>query len=324
MRRKLLQAVGGLLLFPRVTLAQMPARVHRVCWLSAAALRTEAYNLAFIDQLRKLGFVDGQNLHIEFRTAGGNVARFPELAVDLARQGCDVYFSTGAEANLVAIKQVARNTPIVMAAIDYDPVERGHIASLARPGGQITGVHQLQTALAEKRIEVLRELLPRATRFGVLADIATADTLKASQSAATRYGIELHVHEFKAAPYDFEAAFADFARTKVEAVVPLPSGFMVPARKRIPALALTYRLPAIFNNYLWAEEGGLISYGTNLSEMYRRAAVQMSRVLKGVKPAEIPVEQPTVVEMVINMKTAKALGLTIPQGVWFRAERIIE
>ena len=185
-------------------------------------------------------------------------------------------------------------------------------------------MHQLQTALAEKRIEVLRELLPQVNRVGVLADVATADTLKASQGAAKRYGIVLHVHELKSAPYDYEAAFADFARAKVEAVVPLPSGFFVPARKVVPALALKYRLPAIFNNYLWAEAGGWISYGTNLSEMYRRAADQMVKVLKGAKPAEIPVEQPTVVERVINMKTAKTLGITIPQGVWFRAERIIE
>ena len=324
LRRRLLRAVGASLVLPATALAQKSARVHRVCWLSAAALRTESYNLAFIDQLRKHGFVEGHNLEIVFRTAEGSVARYPELTADLARQGCDVYFSTGSEANLVAIKKVARDTPIVIAAIDYDPVETKHIGSLARPGGQITGVHQLQTSLAEKRIEVLKELLPQVSRVGVLADIATADTLKASQSAAKRYGIALHVHEFKTAPYDYDAAFADFARAKVEAVVPLASGFFVMARKKIPELALKYRLPAIFNNYLWAEAGGLMSYGTNLSEMYRRAADQMAKVLKGAKPADIPVEQPTVVEMVINMKTAKTLGINIPQGVWFRAERIIE
>lgn len=324
LRRRLLCAAGGALLLPEIALGQKSANAHRICWLSAAALRTESYNLAFIDQLRKLGFVEGQNLQIEFRTASGSVARYPELTADLARQGCDAYFSTGSEANLNAIRKVAGDTPIVIAAIDYDPVQTSHIASLARPGGHITGVHQLQTSLAEKRVEVLRELLPHVSRVGVLADIATADTLKATQGAAKRYGIAVHVHEFKAAPYDYDAAFADFARAKVEAVIPLASGFFVIARKKIPELALKYRLPAIFNNYLWAEAGGLMSYGTNLSEMYRRAADQMAKVLKGAKPAEIPVEQPTVVEMVINMKVAKALGINIPQGVWFRAERIIE
>ena len=298
--------------------------MHRVCWLSAASLRSEAYNLAFIDQLRKLGFIEGKNLAVEYRSAEGRADRFPELAGELARQNCEVFFSTGSEANLESIKRSAGDRPIIIAAVDYDPVQRGHIASLARPGGHITGVHQLQTSLAEKRVEVLRELLPQARRFGVLADRATDETLKASQSAAKRYSIELSVHMFKTAPYDFEAAFADFARAKVDAVIPLPSAFFVPARKLVPELAIKYRLPAIYNNYLWSEAGGLISYGTNLSDMYRRAADQMVKVFKGAKPADIPVEQPTVVEMVINMRTAKALGITIPQGVWFRAERIIE
>ena len=323
-RRRLLLGLSSASLLASKAWAQAPGGTQRICWLSAAALRTESYNLAFIDQMRKQGFVEGKNLQINFRTAEGRVERLPPLAAELSRVGCDAFLSTGSEANLNAIKKVAGSVPIVMAAIDYDPVERGHIASLARPGGTITGVHQLQTALAEKRIEVLRELLPKSKLVGVLADIATADTLKATLAAAKRYGFELHVHEFRRTPYDFDAAFAEFARAKVEAVIPLPSGFFVPARKEIPALALRYRLPTVFNNYLWTEAGGLLSYGTNLSEMYRRAADQMVKVLKGANPSEIPVEQPTVVELVINMKTAKALGLTIPQGVWFRAERIIE
>ena len=324
LRRRLLLSLGGVMAAPRIALAQKPARVHRVCALSSASGRTEPYYVAFVDQLAKLGFVEGKNLTFDFRGAGGRAEKLPELAAELARQDCDVFLAPGSEALLVAVKQATRDTPIVMVAVDYDPVERGHILSLARPGGRITGVHVLQTALAEKRIEVLRELLPQAKRVGVLADLSTTDTLKATQGVAKRYGIDLLVHEFKNVPYDYEAAFGDLARAKVEAVVPLTSAFFVPARKKIPELALKYRLPAIFNNYLWAEAGGLMSYGTNLSEMFRRAADQMAKVLKGAKPADIPVEQPTVVEMVINMKTAKALGITIPQGVWFRAERVIE
>jgi putative ABC transport system substrate-binding protein len=152
----------------------------------------------------------------------------------------------------------------------------------------------------------------------------TADTLKATRGAAQRLGFELVVHEFRSAPYDYDAAFADFARAKAEAFLPLPSGFFVPARKRIPELALQHRLPGIFNNPLWVEAGGLLSYGTNLVDMFSRAAEKMAKVLSGAKPADIPVEQPTVVEMVINMKTAKAIGVTMPQGIWFRAERVIE
>jgi putative ABC transport system substrate-binding protein len=309
---------------PRAVFAQGGARARRLCWLSGAAPRSESYNVAFSEQLAKLGFVEGKNLTIEFASAEGRIERFPELAADLARRGCDAFLSPGSEASLVALKNATRDTPIVMVAIDYDPLERGHIAGLARPGGRITGVHQLQTALAEKRIEVLRELLPQAKRIGVLADGLTADTLKATQGAAKRLGFELVVHEFKRAPYDYEAAFADFGRAKLDAFLPLPSGFFVPARKKIPELALKYRLPGVFNNPLWVEAGGLLSYGTNLADMFRRAAEKMAKVLGGAKPADIPVEQPTLVEMVVNMKTAKALGVTIPQGIWFRAERIIE
>ena len=292
--------------------------------MSGAAPRTESYNVAFVDQLHKLGFVEGKNLAIEFRTAEGRSERFPELAAELARQGCDAFLSTGSESNLEAIKRATRDAPIIMVAADYDPVDRGHIASLARPGGRITGVHHLQSSLAEKRIELLRELLPQAKRFGVIADAASADQLKVSRVAAQRFGVELVVHAFKSAPYDFEAAFSDFVNAKVDAVLALASSFFVPGRRSITALALKHRLPGMFNNYLWAETGGLMSYGTSFPDMFRRAASQMAKVLKGAKPADIPVEQPTVVELVINMKTAKALGLTIPQGVWFRAERIIE
>jgi putative ABC transport system substrate-binding protein len=322
-KRRLLMAAGGALALPQLGVAQS-VRIQRLCWLSGAAPRSEAYNMDFVDQLGKLGFVEGKNLAIEFRSAGGSVDRFPEPATEMARLKCDVFFSTGAEANFVAVKQVARDTPIVIMAADYDPVATGHVASLARPGGRITGVVVLQTALVEKRVELLRELLPQAKRIGVLADVASAGQLKVALAAGKRLGVELYAHEFRSAPYDFEAAFADLARAKVDAVMPLGSTFFVLARRKISELALKHRLPGIFNNYLWAEAGGLLSYGTSFLGIYRRAAVQMAKVLNGEKPANIPIEQPTVVELVINMKTAKALGITIPQGVWFRAERVIE
>jgi putative ABC transport system substrate-binding protein len=299
--------------------------VQRVCWLSGASSRGgQPYYVAFVDRLAKQGFVEGQNLAIEFRAAEGHADRLPRLAADLERQSCDVFLAPGSEPTLLAVKQVSRDTPIVMMAADYDPVAKGHVKSLAKPGGRITGVHVLQTALIEKRIEVLKELLPQAKRFGVLSDVATIDQLSAAAAAAKRVGIELQVYEFKKAPYDYEAAFAAFQRAKVDAVLPLGSQFFATARKQVTELALKYRLPGVFNHSLWAEAGGLLSYGTSFSDMFSRAADQISKILKGANPAEIPVEQPTVVELVINMKTAKALGITVPQGVWFRAERVIE
>ena len=310
---------------PAFCFAQKPGQVQRVCWLSGASGRGEQpYYVAFIARLAKQGFVEGKNLAIEFRAAEGRADRLPQLATELDRQECHVFLAPGSEPTLLAVKQASRDTPIVMVAADYDPVAKGHVKSLAKPGGRVTGVHVLQSALIEKRIEVLRELLPQAKRFGVLSDLATIDQLKTATSAAQRLGIELQVHEFKKAPYDFEAAFADFQRAKVAAVLPLGSQFFATSRKQLTELALKYRLPGIFNHSLWAEAGGLLSYGTNFSDMFSRAADQVSKILKGAKPADIPVEQPTVVEMVINMKTAKTLGINIPQGVWFRAERIIE
>jgi putative ABC transport system substrate-binding protein len=323
-RRKFLIALGGLLALPRFALAQQAERTYRVGWLSASPPRTEPYNVAFVQRLRELGFAEGRNLVIEFRTAEGQIERLPELAADLARQNCDVLLAPGTEANLVAIKHASRDTPIVMVANDYDPVATGHVASLARPGGRITGISQLQSELPAKRLELLKGLLPKAKRIAVFSDTATAGQLAAAQAGARRLGVVLQVLEFKRAPYDYESAFAESGRAKAEALLVLVSGFFVPARRQITGLALKHRLPSMFGNFLWADAGGLLSYGPNFSEFYRRAAEQVSMILKGAKPAEMPVEQPTTFELVINLKTAKALGITIPESIRVRTDRVIE
>ena len=323
-RRKFLMALGGVLTLPRFALAQQAERTYRIGWLSTSATRTEPYNIAFVERLRELGFAEGRNLVIEFRAAGGRIERLPELAADLARQNCDVLLAPGAEATLVALKQASQGTPIVVVANDYDPVASGHIPSLARPGGRITGVSQFQLELPAKRLELLKELLPKAKKIAVFSDTATVGQLKAVQAGAKQLGIELQVVEFKRAPYDYESAFTESVRAKAEALLALASGLFVPARRRIPELALKHRLPSMFGNYLWAEAGGLMSYGPNFSEFYRRAAEQVSMILKGRKPAEIPVEQSTRFELVINLKTAKALGITIPQLIRLRTDRVIE
>ena len=313
-----------MLALPRFALAQQAERTYRVGWLSTASPRTEPYNIAFVQRLRELGFTEGRNLVIEYRAAEGRIDRLPELAADLARQNCDVFLAPGAEANLAALKQASRDTPIVVVANDYDPVATGHIASLARPGGRITGVSQLQSELPAKRLELLKELLPKARRIAVFSDTATAGQLEAAQASAKRLGVALQVLEFTRPPYDYEGAFAESVRAKAEALLVLASGFFVPARRRIPELALKHRLPSMFGNYLWADAGGLLSYGPNFSDFYRRAAEQVSMILKGAKPAEMPVEQPTTFELVINLKTAKALRITIPPSVRVRADRVIE
>ena len=318
-------ALGGVLAWPRFALAQQAERTYRVGWLSAGAPRTEPYNVAFVQRLRELGFAEGRNLVIEFRTAEGRIERLPELAADLARQNCDVFLAPGTEAGLAAIKQASRDTPIVIVANDYDPVATGHIASLARPGGRITGVSsQLESELPAKRLELLKELLPKAKRIAVFSDTSTGGQLKAVQAGAKRLGVALQVIEFKRAPYDYESAFDEAVRAKADALLVFASGLFVPARRQIPELALKHRLPSMFGNYLWADAGGLLSYGPDFSEFYQRAAEQVGRILKGAKPAEMPVEQATRFELVVNLKTAKVLGLTIPQSILVRTDRVIE
>ncbi len=322
-RRAFVAGLGAVLAAPLVAGAQQAERTYRLGWLSSAA-RTEPSNVAFEQRLRELGFAEGRNLVIEFRTAQGRIERLPDLAADLARQNCDVLLAPETEAHLVAIKQASRDTPIVMVAIDYDPVATGHVASLARPGGRITGITHIQSELPAKRVELLKELLPSAQRIAVLADSSNTGQLASTQAAARRLGVELQVLEFKRAPYDYDNAFAEALRAKAQALLALGSVNFVPARRQITELALKHRLPSMFHQSLWVQFGGLMSYGPNFVNTFRRAAEQVGMVLNGRRPAEMPVEQPTSLELVINLKTAKALGLTIPPSVLARADQIIE
>jgi putative tryptophan/tyrosine transport system substrate-binding protein len=328
-RRRFLMALGRVLVLPHFARAQQTERTYRLCWIaftSFRAARPEPYNVAFVERLRALGFTEGRNLVIELRTSAGHTERLPELAADLARQPCDVFFAPGTEAHLVAIKQATRDrdTPIVMLANDYDPIATGHIASLAHLGGRITGLSQLQSELPAKRLELLKELLPEARHIAVFSDTATVGQLQVVQAAAERLGIALLVREFRSMPYDYDQAFAEMVRAKAEALLALGSAHFVPARRLIPELALQHRLPSMFGSSLWAEAGGLLSYGLNFVAFYRRAAEQVSMILQGRKPADIPVEQPMAFELVINLKTAQALGLTIPPTLLVQADEVIK
>ena len=331
-RRRFLTTLGGVLAAARFALAQQSGRTYRLGILDSTGnispgsitKRDEPYYVAFYQRLRELGFAEGQNLVIEHRTSRGQVERLPELAADLARQNCDVLVAPGTEATLIALEQASRDTPIVVVAVDYDPEATGHIASLARPGGRITGMTHIQSELPAKRVELLKELLPSARRIAVLADSSNTGQLASAQAGANRVGVELQVLEFKRAPYDYERAFAEAVRAKAQALLALGSANFVPARRQITELALKHRLPSMFHHSLWAEFGGLMSYGPNFANTFRRAAEQVGMVLNGRKPAEMPVEQPTKFELVINLKTAKALGLTIPQSVLLRADQVIE
>lgn len=314
--------------WPAAAPAQQAGRSYRLGWLTsnprAGWARTDPYYVAFVERLSELGFVEGRNLAFEVRVIEGMNERLPALAAELGSLNCDVLLSTGNEARLVALKQATRDTPIVVLAFDFDPFATGHIASLARPGGRITGITHIQSELPAKRVELLKELLPNVRKMAVLADSSGSGQLASARSGARRLGVELHVLEFKRQPYDYEGAFAEAVRVKAQALLVLGSADFTPARSRIIELALQSRLPSMFHASTWAEYGGLMSYGASFADSFRRAAEQVAMIFNGKQPAEMPVEQPTQFELVVNMKTAKALGLAIPQSLLLRADRVIE
>lgn len=325
------EAVTALIAFgasPLPCAAQQAGKTYRLGWLGAGArsdqAKGEPYAVAFEQRLRELGFVEGRNLVIEFRTNEGKNERLPEIAAEFARLNVDVLCCPSNEASLGALIQTTRDTPIVMVAVDFDPQATGHVGSLARPGGRITGLTHIQSELPAKRVELIKDLLPAVRRIAVLGDSTTTGQLAAAQAGAKRLGLELQPLVFKEVPYDYEGAFAKAVQAKADALLSLGTANFVPARSKITELALKHRLPSMFHHSLWVEFGGLASYGPNFVSTWRRAAEQVGMILNGRKPADMPIEQPTKFDFVINLKTAKTLGITIPQPVLIRADRVIE
>ena len=326
-RRDFLFAGGALALSAlRLAGAQSGARVYRVALLGGAT-RSSPQFAALERRFRELGYIEGKNFVLEARALGGDLggdwSKVPEVAAELARTRPDVAMAFGSEAVLKAFRQTMGATPIVMIAVNYDPVEKNYIASLARPGGNITGVFFRQVEAGAKRMELLKETLPQATRVAALFDASTRDEYQAVGQVATKLGIALLPYELRGVPYDFETALGAAATAKAQAVLALSSGAFFVAREKWIGAARKLRLPVVANpNY--AEAGALVSFGASFPHMYARAAEYVDRILKGAKPAEMPVEQPSQYELIVNLKTAKALGITIPHGVLVRATRIIE
>jgi putative tryptophan/tyrosine transport system substrate-binding protein len=324
-RREFIALVGGAVLAgPCRVSAQPTGRSYRVGTIGVHNIFAEPYQLAFVQRLGELGFVEGRNLTIERLHADGKLERLPALATELAKLECDVFFGSGHEGTLATLAQSNRDTPIVFIAVDLDPVATGDVASLARPGGRLTGVTALHSELPAKRVELLRELLPKVGKTAVFTNEQTSGQLSQVQGTARRLGLPLHVVDLKRPPFDYEAAFADTLRAKADALLVLGSGLWVPARHKIPELALKARLPTVFNQSQWAKAGGLMSYGFNFPWMWRRGAEMVAAILRGAKAGDIPMEQPTRFELVINLQTAKALGLTVPPALLARADEVIE
>jgi len=306
------------------TRAQQPARVHQIGYLISGspafwANRVEALRIG----LRDLGYVEGKNIAIAFRSAE-TAERLPELAADLVRLNVDVIFATSST-EVEAARRATKTIPVVFAT-HADPVGVGHVASLARPGGNITGLSMLLTELAAKELEIMKEALPHMTRVGVLLTSTAPSHRPAShavEAAAQQLGVQVLTVPVRA-PADLDGAFALMARERVNGFLAVASPLTRSQRALLAELALKYRLAGMFGTRENVEAGGLMSYAPDLLDLTRRAATYIDKILKGVKPADLPVEQASKYELVINLKTAKKLGITIPPAVLLRADHVIQ
>jgi putative ABC transport system substrate-binding protein len=325
-RRQFITLVGGAAAWPLATRAQQLAgKVWRIGMLETAPQEASAANLAAFERgLRELGYVVGRNLVIEYRSSDGHNERLPDLASELVRLNVDLIVLRGTP-QAIAAKNATGTIPIVMANV-ADPVGSGIVASLANPGGNITGSSSFVTELEGKRVELLKEMVPGVKRMATIRDFsnpATTTQWEAEQAAARTLAVEIRRFDVRDA-VDVTRAFATAMAEKVEALVVGVDTVTSTNRRQIVDLAARHKLPAIYQDGVFADDGGLISYGVSYPQLYYRAAVFVDKIFKGAKPADIPVEQPTKLQLVINLKAAKALGLRVPPGLLVTADEVIE
>ena len=304
--------------------SQGTAGVFRIGMVSPINMRSAPQFSAFEQRLRELGYLEGRNLAIEFLHLDGRIERYPEATAELLRRHVDLIIAGGQEAALKAAKEATKAVPIIMVAIDYDPLAHGYIASLAQPGQNITGVVLNQIELTAKRLELLKEAVPTAARVLVLWDAVSADQLRATSTVASALKMPLVSLELRGPPYDYAQVLADADGRRGDALLVMTSPFFFRDRDLLAELALRHRLPSVFVLREHTDAGGLMSYAPSLTGMYRRIADYVDRIAKGARPSDLPVEQPTKFELVVNLKTAKALGLTIPPTLLARADEVIE
>jgi len=305
--------------------AQQPTTVPRIGYLSANSLSSaSAFVEAFRQGLRELGYTEGKNVVIEWRSAEGKFDQLPDLAAELVRLRVDVIFAAAAPA-IKAASQATKTIPIVFEML-ADPVSAGFVSSLAKPGGNLTGVAGLAPELSGKRLELLKEIVPRLKRVAILGNPSNPNfrsVLTETKTAASALGLQLQVLEVKE-PAKLQNAFSAMTKARAEALSIIPDPMFVGEQKRIIDLAAKGRLPVIYGTSGAVDAGGLIAYAPSQSEMFKRAATYIDKILKGAKPADLPVEQPTKFEFIINLKAAKQIGLTIPPNVLARADRVIK
>ena len=326
-RREFITLLGGTAaMWPLAARAQQ--RVKPVVgFLGSASPDLYAIRLrAFHQGLKEAGYVEGQNLAIEYRWAEGHNNRLPLLAAELVHRQVDVIVAGGGTPSAVAAKAATAIIPIVF-AVGSDPVKIGLVASLTRPGGNLTGITGLQVEVGPKRLELLRELMPKATIIALLVNptnpVNAEAFTRALKAAASTFGLQLHVLQ-ASTEQDFDLVFAALVQLRADALVVMPDNFFTTRSEQLGALTLRHAVPAIFEYRPFVAAGGLISYGSDETEYYRLVGIQAGKILKGEKPADLPVIQSTKVELIINLKTARALGIAVPQSVQSRADEVIE
>jgi putative ABC transport system substrate-binding protein len=305
--------------------AQQAKILPRIGYLSASSLAAIASRTeAFRQGLRELGYAEGKNIVIEYRYGDGKLDRVPALAAELVRLKMDLIVIAGGNATVSGAKQATESVPIIMANVQ-DPVGSGFVASLAHPGGNITGLSALTAELAGKRLDLIRETFPRLSRVAALFDSqddSKIDELKEAQAVAKAAGVKLQAIELRSSN-EFESAFKTAAKERAEVILVLQNALTTTGRKPIADLAIRNRLPSFWADSGLMDAGGLMSYGPNVADLFRRAATYVDKILKGAKPTDLPVEQPTKFEFIVNLKTAKQIGLTIPPNVLARADKVI-
>jgi putative ABC transport system substrate-binding protein len=328
-RRAFIAGTGAVLLTaPLAAEGQQTVKVARIGFLSPNFSANPHLQEAFLQGLRELGYVEGRIVVIEYRDAEGKAERLPALAAELVALKVDVIVTGGGTPPALAAKQATKTVPIIFIAVS-DPVSSGVVTSLAHPGGNVTGLSNVNAELVGKRLEYIMQAVPGLSRVAVLwqpgglGERTEMEMLKQADDAARALGVRLQLVEARG-PADIDRAFADMTRARAGALAVLGSPMLFAERRRLADLAAKNRLPAVYQSRESVDAGGLMAYGPNLADLWRRSASYVDKILKGAKPGDLPVEQPTTFELVINLKTAKALGLTIPPSLLGRADEVIQ
>jgi putative tryptophan/tyrosine transport system substrate-binding protein len=328
-RREFISLLGGAAATPSLLAplaAQQSGRAYRIGLLGGAldsGVIVRGYP-ALRDELRKRGFIDGRNLVVDFRSTRQEPGRLFADVADLVRSDVDLIVAVGPDVAVKAALAASSTIPIVMWANNFDPIAHGYVQSLARPGSSVTGIFTRQPELAAKQVEILKETFPDRTRLTALWDRLSADQMDGAERAAKSLQLGLLAIKLENPPYDIPAVFRRVAETQPQMLAVLSSPLFGPHNKEVVDETLRYRLPAMFTFKYYVEDGGLMSYGVDIQSNFRRLAEYVLKILNGAKPAELPVEQPTKFELVVNLKTAKAIGIELPTSLLLRADEVIE